>query len=124
RDELHVLIPKERVLKHVSVNGEGEPKVSEGDGQRHYQWQVLNRPALPRDEDRPSKEELRLQVACSTFPSWEAVARWKHKLRAECWECTPPVRRVVEEVTRGLGTAEEKARALTYWVRRHVRYVS
>src|SRR5207253_7831098 len=32
--------------------------------------------------------------------------------------------KVVEAVTRGLDTPEQKARALTYWVRAHVRYVA
>ncbi len=124
RDELHVRLPSDRALRYAAVNGKLEPKVSENGGERHYHWETRNRPALPRDEDRPSKEELRLQVACSTFRSWEAVAHWKQKLRAECWTCTPEVRKVVREVTQGLESPVEKARALTYWVRRHIRYVS
>src|SRR5262249_31079994 len=70
------------------------------------------------------KEELRLQIACSTFPSWQEIGKWKDKLRAECWKCTPEIRKVVEDVTRGLKTQLEKARALTYWVRRRIRYLS
>src|SRR5262249_6216677 len=45
-------------------------------------------------------------------------------VRSECWTCTPEIRRQVETLTRGLKTPEEKARALTYWVRRSIRYVS
>src|SRR5205807_1024341 len=80
--------------------------------------------ALPQDGDLPSKEDLRLQVACTTFPSWAEVGAWKQKLRADCWECTPAIRKVVREVTRDLPTPREKAAALTYWVRRRIRYVS
>src|SRR5438132_418261 len=74
-----------------------------------FTWSANNLKLLPRDEDRPSKEELRLQVACSTFASWDAVGEWKRKLRAECWECTPLVKQTVAEVTRNLKTSEEKA---------------
>src|SRR6185369_12849624 len=41
-----------------------------------------------------------------------------------CWECTPQVRKVIDDVTRGKETQIDKAKALTYWVRRNVRYLS
>jgi tetratricopeptide (TPR) repeat protein len=124
RDELRVRLPRDRELKHASVGGRLEPCVCEDDQHRLYSWAVSNRRQLPQDENLPSREDLRLQVSCSTFASWDEVGRWKQKARADCWQCTDDIRKVVEEVTRGLKTPAEKARALTYWVRRHVRYVS
>ncbi len=124
RDELHVLTGPDQMLRHGALNGAVDLKIAERNGQKHYHWQVANRPPPPREDDRPSKEEFRLQVACSTFASWEEVAQWKQKLRAECWECAPSVKKIVEEVTRGQMTPLEKARVLTYWVRTHIRYVS
>ena len=124
RDEMRVRLPAGRALRHATVGGKLEPKVSEGDGFRLYTWGADNCRQLARDEDKPSKEELRLRVACSTFGSWEEIAAWKRKLRAGCWECTATIKKTVAEVTRGLKTPEEKARALTYWVRKNVRYLS
>jgi tetratricopeptide (TPR) repeat protein len=124
RDEFRVRVPKNKTLKHGTINGNVDLVVTDVAGEKLYYWSVTNKPELPRDEDRPSKEELRLQVAVSTFPTWEAVAKWKQKLREECWQCTPEVRKVVAEVTKGKETQVEKAKALTYWVRRHVRYLS
>src|SRR5262249_22672969 len=63
-------------------------------------------------------------VSCSTFTSWAQVGAWKARIRAGCWKCTPDVARVVKEVTAGLTSPLARARALTYWVRRNVRYVS
>jgi tetratricopeptide (TPR) repeat protein len=123
-DEFRVRTPKNKTLKHASVNGNVDLVITEVDGEKLYHWSVRNKPELPRDEERPSKEELRLQVMVSTFPTWEAVGEWKQKLRAECWKCTPEIRKIVAEVTRDLKTPTEKAKALTYWVRRHVRYLS
>ena len=124
RDELHVLTSPTQVFKYAAVNGVLDVKIAEHDGRKHYCWKVANRGELSKDDDRPSKEELRLHVACSTFASWEQVAQWKQKLRADCWQCLPPVQKTIEEVTRGLESPLEKARALTYWVRRHIRYLS
>lgn len=123
-DELSVTLPKERTLNWTAVGGKLEPDVTESDGRRTYRWRTRNRPRPPQDENRPSKETFRLQVACSTFENWDEVGRWKQRVRAECWECTEAVRRVVREVTRDLESPLERARALTYWVRRNIRYVS
>jgi tetratricopeptide (TPR) repeat protein/transglutaminase-like putative cysteine protease len=124
RDELRVRLPKEKPFKHASINGKLRPARSEKDGLTTYHWQVLNRPSPVQESDRPSKEESRLEVACSTFASWEEVGAWKLDQRGACWKCTPEIRATIKQVTRGLQTTLEKARALTYWVRRNVRYIS
>ncbi|MBI1916546.1 MAG: tetratricopeptide repeat protein, partial [Planctomycetes bacterium] len=124
RDEFRVRLPVSRTFRHAVVGGRVEPQVSERDGFRLYRWGGDNFRQLSKDEDRPSVEESRLRVACSTFASWDEVAAWKRRLRANCWECTKEIKQVVEEVTKGLKGPAEKARALTYWVRRNVRYLS
>jgi tetratricopeptide (TPR) repeat protein len=124
-DEFRVHLPKGKTLKHGTINGKVDLKVSEQpDGAKFYHWAATDRRPLPRDDDRPSREELRLQVAVSTFPSWEEVGKWKQKVRKDCWTCTPEVQKVIAEVTRDQKTQIDKAKALTYWVRRNIRYLS
>jgi tetratricopeptide (TPR) repeat protein/transglutaminase-like putative cysteine protease len=124
RDELRVRLPREKPLKYAALNGRLEPKVTDEGDNRLYLWTAVNSRELPQDDNLPPKEDLRVQLACSTFGSWDEVARWKQQLRADCWECTADIRRTVAEVTRDQKTPLEKARALAYWVRRKVRYVS
>jgi tetratricopeptide (TPR) repeat protein len=124
RDELRVRLPKGKLLKYGAAGGKLEPKVADDGDWRTYVWGASNRRQLPQDSDMPSKEETRLQVAVSTFASWDEVARWKRALRNDCWQCTEELRQVVRDVTRGLTAPEEKARALTYWLRRNIRYIS
>ncbi len=123
-DEMFVRLPKARQLRHKVTGGALEPTVTEQGGQRTFHWRVTDRAQLPQDDSLPPKEELRLQLACSTFQSWDEVFKWKQGLRKDCWECTAELRKIVADVTRDLKTPEEKARALTYWVRRHIRYLS
>jgi tetratricopeptide (TPR) repeat protein len=123
-EEFRVRVPKDRPLKHAVVGGKLEPTITDDAGGRTYFWRARNQPQLPQDENLPSKEELRPAISCSTFGSWEEVAAWKRKRRAACWECTPEIGKIVAEVTRGLKTPTEKARSLTYWVRRNIRYLS
>ncbi len=123
-DELHVRLPRDRSFKHAVVGGKVEAvRKDEGD-QVRWTWRATDCRKLPQDDNLPSKEEMRPAVVCSTFASWEEVGRWKQRLRADCWECTPALRSLVQEVTRGLKTPEEKARALTYWLRQKIRYIS
>ncbi|MBI3409928.1 MAG: DUF3857 domain-containing protein [Planctomycetes bacterium] len=124
QDELHVIVHPSKTLKYATINGKTDFNVADRKEGKHYSWKVLNRPELPRDDDKPSKEELRLELMCSTFATWEEVAKWKSKLREECWKCEPAVRKVALDLTRDLKTPTEKARALTYWVRQRIRYLS
>jgi tetratricopeptide (TPR) repeat protein/transglutaminase-like putative cysteine protease len=124
RDEFRVRVPKGRAFHFAAVNGQCDPVIRDEGKTRLYLWTVTNHPELPPDDNLPTKEALRLQVACSTFGSWAEVGKWKQTLRAKCWECTPEIKDTVREITRGLTEPTEKARALTYWVRKRVRYLS
>jgi len=123
-DEMRIQLPKSKPLVYGSTGGKLEPFIAENGEQRTYHWKATNRSRLPQDDSGPSKEELRLYVAFSTFPSWHDVYEWKYQLRKECWTCTPRLAQIAAEVTKGLKTPTEKARALTYWVKRNIRYVS
>ncbi|HJZ89558.1 MAG TPA: DUF3857 domain-containing protein [Gemmataceae bacterium] len=128
-DGFRVRLPKDRPLKYATVNpqlagGKFEPKVVASDTNRTFTWEARNRRQQPRDDHLPPKEELRLGVAVSTMQSWDDVRDWKLSIREKCWECTQDLKAIVAEVTKGLDKSADKARALTYWVRRNVRYVS
>jgi tetratricopeptide (TPR) repeat protein len=123
-DELLVRLPADKPFKYAAVGGKLEPTRTEAGGWVTYDWKAVNCKRPPSDDNPPSKEELRISVACSTFGSWAEVGAWKQKLRNDCWLCTEDVRQTVAEVTRGLTDPLAKARALTYWMRRNIRYVS
>jgi tetratricopeptide (TPR) repeat protein/transglutaminase-like putative cysteine protease len=123
-DELRVSLPVGRSFKYAAIGAQIEPITTEEDGLRSYDWKVRNVKQLPQDENLPPKEELRKSVVCSTFPSWEEIGRWKLTLRADSWVVPPEIRTVVAEITHGLAEPAAKARALTMWLRRNIRYVS
>jgi len=123
-DELRVQLPRQRALKYASLGGKLEPVRTESPDQVSYSWQARHCKRLPQDENLPPREELRPTVCCSTFASWDEIGQWKQRLRAECWVCTPEIRKIVDKLTRNLADATDKARALTYWIRRNIRYVS
>src|SRR5205085_1631881 len=124
RDEWTVRISKERELKFESINGAVPVATSEADGRRVYTWKTTDRAAPPPGEHQPPADEQKLQVACSTFPSWQAVHEWEKKLLSGRCDCTGDGKKLVAELTKSQASAEQKARALTHWVRGHVRYLS
>jgi tetratricopeptide (TPR) repeat protein/transglutaminase-like putative cysteine protease len=124
REELRIRVPKTKPLTFVSNNGRVDPVVQDEGNATFYLWAVNDRPEAPSDDSLPSRETMRLEVACTTFGSWAEVGEWKQKLRAKCWECTSEIHDVVREVTKGLTDPTDKTRALTYWVRKRIRYVS
>lgn len=123
-DLLRVRLPKSKPFHFAAIGGKLDPECSESGEFRTYTWKVHNCRRVPQDDNLPSREKLFLAVACSTFDSWAQVGQWKKRLRADCWECTPAVREVVRQVTQGLHSPADKARALTHWMRRNIRYVS
>src|SRR5262249_21367266 len=66
-DELPVRLPKDMTFKFAPFAGKIEPdRVEEKDqGTVLYHWKAVNVPKPPQDENLPSKEELRVGVACS-----------------------------------------------------------
>jgi transglutaminase-like putative cysteine protease len=123
-DEVHVQLPKALPLRFAVTGGKLDPIISDRGDWRTYHWRAVNRSQLPLDENQPSKEELRLQLSVATFGSWSDVLQWEMAIHNRCWTVTPEIREVVRNLTQNLPTPLEKARALTYWLRRHVRYVS
>jgi tetratricopeptide (TPR) repeat protein len=123
-EEFSVCLPRNKAFKHTVVGGQLEAAVRDEGANRIYSWRGRQVLPLPPDDGLPSVDELRPRVVCSTLNSWEEVDRWHQRLFATCWECTPEMRQVVQQVTKDLRTPKEKARALVYWVRRHIRYLS
>ncbi len=123
-DELCVRLPKTMPFKYASFVGKIEPQRTEDKEQVTYLWKSVHNERLPEDENMPSKEDLRAGVACSTFPSWEAVGKWKMDLRREAWICSADVQGTAKDAIKGQSDPIAKARALTYWMRRNIRYVS
>jgi tetratricopeptide (TPR) repeat protein len=123
-DELCVRVPKAMPFKYASFVGKIDPVRTEDKQQVTYLWKSVNNEQLPQDENMPSKEDLRAGVACSTFPSWQAVGKWKMDLRKEAWVCSLDAHETSQDATKGLSDPIAKARALVYWMRRNIRYVS
>jgi tetratricopeptide (TPR) repeat protein len=124
RDEWTVRIPKDRVLRYTQVNGPVPMTITEEGNERVYFFAGKDLAAPPQGERLPPADERQKQAFAATFDTWQDVFRWERQLIADRCECPPDGKAIVEQVTHGLTDPIEKARALTQWVRGHIRYVS
>lgn len=122
RDELRVSLPKDKTLKFAPINGAPGPDVKEENGRTTYTW-IAEKCKPPAEAQHKPPDDERPQVAFSTFATWQDVYEWEKANTAACG-CTPEIRTIVADLTTGLTDPTDKARALTQWVRKRVRYVS
>ncbi|MGA8036945.1 MAG: tetratricopeptide repeat protein [Candidatus Acidiferrales bacterium] len=134
-EQLDLNVPKDRELKLKGPEGI-EPSVKlEGD-RKLYHWATSNSRTPPPvdffknfhfdvatllEGYRPAQAP---RVMFSTFRSWREVSDWYAQLEKDRRAPAPEIRAKSEEVTTGLKTPDEKARALFYWVSQNIRYVS
>lgn len=124
RDEWSVRLPKERALRFESINGAVPVSTADDGPWRRYSWKAQNLiPPVAAERQLPA-EESKLQVACSTFESWNAVHEWEKRLLASRCDCPDDMKSTVADLTRGIKDQPGKARVLAQWVRAHIRYVS
>ena len=123
-EQLELNIPAERKIKLASPDGFKSDWRIEG-GRKIYHWQTNH---LAHDEKIvmlfKNKEIVTPRVLFSTYPDWEAVAKWWIKLEAPRREATPEIRAKADEITRDAKTDLEKVETIYEWVQRNIRYVS
>ncbi|HEY1378844.1 MAG TPA: DUF3857 domain-containing protein, partial [Gemmataceae bacterium] len=124
RDEWTVRVPKDKPLRYAIVNGEVPLTVREEGDEKVYHFAGKDYAPPPQGDRAPPADERQVYALAATFDTWEDVYRWEKQLICDRCDCPPDAKKLVAEVTRGLTDPAAKARALTQWVRNHVRYVS
>ncbi|MBD3348435.1 MAG: DUF3857 domain-containing protein [Candidatus Eisenbacteria bacterium] len=115
--------PSDMPLRHVVKDGEAEFVEREDGGDTVYEWTVRNSPKLEREMGMAPFAQVATRLLVSTVESWEELSRYAWKLSDEKCVAEQSVKDVVEEVTAGLTTTEEKIRAIHYWIIENVRYL-
>lgn len=123
RQSLAVTLPASMPLTWKVYRGSLESTRREHDGRVTYEWRVGEQPQLVSEPSMPPAQEVVPVLALSTIPSWKDVSRWFAGLSREGQAMTPPLQRLVAEVTAGKTSREDRIQALYFWVARNIRYV-
>ena len=122
--EVIVQLPKGKELKFATHGKDFPPKVTEDAATRTYRWTTADVMPTPQDTPAPRSEDYFVGVIASTFPSWEAVAKFELDLRAGCRDCTAELRDEIKTATEGATKLETRVRNLCRFVRSDLRYLS
>jgi hypothetical protein len=110
-------------LRFAVTGGLAQHREEEQASYRLHIWESANyRPPANPGQDQ---DEQRLTLYYSSgYPSWQALAPDLRDWLEGRWKCTSEIKRLVEEQTQGRPSPEAKARALTEWARKNIRYLS
>jgi tetratricopeptide (TPR) repeat protein len=129
--ELHVTIPRDRVIKCKS--SELNPVISEQGSRRVYAWtrSVLERKSADEQKKQQDKQTYQLargnlpspDVQISTFQSWDEIGAWYNKLQFDRVKPSAEVRAKAVELTKGAKDDDARLRAIYAYVSTRIRYI-
>ncbi|MDZ7374193.1 MAG: DUF3857 domain-containing protein [candidate division KSB1 bacterium] len=120
--------PSEWEVRYRTYGAQVEPKVNRAPQgfKSTYVWEMRDVPALASEFAMPPLKErlVRLAIAPAGVKEWKDVSSWYHGLAAPQMKVTEEMRRLAEDLTRGISDPVLRLRRLFEWVRDKVRYVA
>jgi transglutaminase-like putative cysteine protease/tetratricopeptide (TPR) repeat protein len=121
---LEIDVPKDKYVQVSSPELKSETR-DEGD-RRVFFWKhsqlALSKPDGKKEQATTDSEPPKVQI--TTFKNWEEVGNWWGALASEQAKVTPAIQEKARELTAGLSTDTEKAKAIYRYVAMKFRYVS
>ncbi len=123
---LTLSIPKSLKLttKQVNSSVKAETRDSADGKSIVYSWEEKNLGPRFTEPLMPDLDRTFPKLTYSTIPDWQAIAGWYETLAEGRASADSALAAKAKEVTAGLNTPEEKARAIFYWVQDKTRYVA
>ncbi len=121
--EYVLILPPQRRFHFHHLNGETPAEVLTTPQAVTYIFRREDIPGIVLEGSMPSFAELIPIVQVSTFSTWEEIGEWYWNLIEDQFVATDRIKQKVGELTAGIGTTMEKAKALYNFVVSDVRYV-
>lgn len=123
---LTITAPKSFTINQQMRNSTVKPNVTNlPDGKTvRYVWEDKNVAPLELEPMMPDADKVLPRLYLSSVPNWQAVSAWYYDLAKDRMVADPSVKAKVKEVTAGLTTPEDKAKAIFYYVQGRTRYVA
>jgi len=71
-----ILAPKDRVINYLVTNGKVEPKITEVEDMKLYQWELDKQDAVKSEPYMSALTDVVPTLYCSTIPDWKYVSDW------------------------------------------------
>ena len=115
--------PSSLPLVHVVKNGEAEHEETTDGDRTVYTWTARGMPKIERELAMAPPRQIAARLIVSTMPTWEEMSRYVWKMVDEKCVAEDSIKDLVAEITDGLTSAEDKIRAIHYWILENVRYL-
>lgn len=116
------VLPKGRELYDYRTNGAPQREESTVEGRRVWTYRATDLSKIHNEPWSPNAVQLSPTIQISTYADWKSFGRWYYNLIEKQFEATPEMTETVNELTKGLDSEQDKARAVYEWVVRKVRY--
>lgn len=112
--------------KYVQISSPKlKPETHDEGGQRVYLWKYSHLEiSKPDDKKNTESEDDTPKVQLTTFKNWEEVGDWWAGLASPQAAVTPEIEKKAHELTAGVSSDLEKARAIYSYVATKFRYIS
>lgn len=117
-----VSTPRDKPLQFETSNGPVNVATSFDDQRFRYEFWMRSLPAFSRQPAAPYPSDILPKVVMATVEDWQAKSRWFFHVNEQQFEATDEIRAVVERLTAGADTDEERVTRLVRWVARFIRY--
>jgi hypothetical protein len=120
-----VAAPLEKHLQYQFYNGAAEVADRVEEGVRVVKVTTRNFKPVEREAGMVALSDVAPKLLLTTAVDWKAKAVWFHSTQetAKCFEVTPKIKALADEITKGLTRPEDKAAALNHWAAENIRYV-
>ena len=116
------VLPQGRTFHEYLANGAPARVEQTIQGKRVWSYRATNLHKVYDEPLAPPLEQRSPTVQISTYANWNEFGRWYYNLIRKQMEPTPEMTAKVAEITNGLKTERDKARAVYNWVVTEVRY--
>jgi hypothetical protein len=116
------VLPKGRTFHEYRAGGAPDRTIGAEAGRTVWSYRAKNLPKLHDEPLAPPLHQRSATVQISTYANWKDFGRWYYNLIKKQMEPTPEMTAKVAELTKGLTTEKDKARAIYNWVVTDVRY--
>jgi transglutaminase-like putative cysteine protease len=123
RIHARLLLPRDAQVQLDSPHLTTQPVVSEHDGLRDLNWNVIDAPAVTVEKGAPDGYSPYAEVAWSEFADWGAVARWAMPLYRVPSALDPALQAQVERIRQAEASPVGRMLAALRLVQSDVRYL-
>ncbi|MDD3374256.1 MAG: DUF3857 domain-containing protein [Candidatus Omnitrophica bacterium] len=128
--QFQISLPKGQELQTRIINQElnqqnfdFEPKITQGEKTTTYSWVFQNVDQIIPEPLMPPFSESAAAILMTTFKSWDEIYTWWWDLAKDKIKANEDIKEKVAELTKGLETPKEKAKAIYTFCARDIRYV-